>query len=179
MNSENEMIEEQDGILFKNVHTRPKQMFQEMLFCHYFKQPIPLLLHCMLILSLIYHVAHWILHGAPNTAIVTPFFYAFLVAVLYILHILQVRISYKRELEISPTPIQYTLYAKQDRLSVVSDLGTNIDFEYTVIKKALKSKHYVFLITKAKHAIVVEKNGFSKGTYENFLVFLRDKNIKI
>ena len=176
MDSENEMIEEQDGILFENAHTRPKQMFRELYFCHYFKHPLLLVLHCLLLLSLIYHVAYWILHGTPDAAIVSPLFCVLVVAALYIL---QVRIAYKRELELSPTPIQYTVYTMQDHLSLCSTLGSKMDFEYTVIKKALKSKNYVFLITKAKHAIVVEKSGFTKGTYEEFCAFLRSKNIKI
>lgn len=59
----------------------------------------------------------------------------------------------------------------------VNESGT--EFEISRIRKAYRSKKYIYLITKAKLAIVFDVNNFSKGTPEELVEFIRQKGIKI
>ena len=61
--------------------------------------------------------------------------------------------------------------------SSANESGT--EFEISCIEKAYRSKNYIYLITKAKLAIVFDINSFSKGTPEELVEFIRQKGIKI
>ena len=61
--------------------------------------------------------------------------------------------------------------------SSINESGT--EFEMSCIEKAYRSKNYIYLITKAKLAIVFDINNFSKGTPEELVEFIRQKGIKI
>jgi hypothetical protein len=56
---------------------------------------------------------------------------------------------------------------------------TGTEYEMSCIEKAYRSKNYIYLITKAKLAIVFDVNNFSKGTPEELVEFIRQKGIKI
>ncbi len=61
--------------------------------------------------------------------------------------------------------------------SSLNESGT--EYEISCIDKAYRSKNYIYLITKAKSAIVFDINNFSKGTPEELAEFIRQKGIKI
>ena len=61
--------------------------------------------------------------------------------------------------------------------SSINESGTEI--EMSCIKKAYRSKNYIYLITKAKLAIVFDVNNFSKGTPEDLIEFMSQKGIKV
>lgn len=61
--------------------------------------------------------------------------------------------------------------------SSTNESGT--EFEMSCIEKAYRSKNYIYLITKAKLAIIFDINKFSKGTPEELIEFIRQKGIKI
>ncbi len=54
-----------------------------------------------------------------------------------------------------------------------------VEYDMSCIKKAYRTKKYIYLITKAKLAIVFDINHFSKGTPEELIEFIRQKGIKI
>ena len=56
---------------------------------------------------------------------------------------------------------------------------TGAEYDLSCIEKAYRSKNYIYLITKAKLAIVFDINNFSKGTPEELVEFIRQKGIKI
>jgi hypothetical protein len=68
----------------------------------------------------------------------------------------------------------------ENSIVVKSSLNeTGIEYEMSCIEKAYRSKNYIYLITKAKLAIVFDINKFSKGTPEELVQFIRQKGIKI
>lgn len=56
---------------------------------------------------------------------------------------------------------------------------TGAEYDLSCIEKSYRSKNYIYLITKAKLAIVFDTNNFSKGTPEELIEFLRQKGIKV
>ena len=56
---------------------------------------------------------------------------------------------------------------------------TGTEYEMSCIEKAYQSKNYIYLITKAKLAIVFDVNNFSKGTPEELIEFMNQKGIKV
>ena len=57
--------------------------------------------------------------------------------------------------------------------------NSSIEFDISSMKKASYSKNYIYLLTKAKSAIVFDISNFSKGTPEELLEFLRQKGVKV
>lgn len=46
------------------------------------------------------------------------------------------------------------------------------------IKQVVETRNYYFLITSARLSVVFKKDGFTKGTREEFEVFLQEKGMK-
>ena len=61
--------------------------------------------------------------------------------------------------------------------SSLNESGT--EYDMSCINKAYRSKRYIYLVTKAKLAIVFDVNNFSKGTPEELVELIRQKGIKI
>jgi hypothetical protein len=67
-----------------------------------------------------------------------------------------------------------------EAITVISSNNTaGTEFEMSCITKLYSSKNYIYLITKAKLAIVFDKNNFSKGSKEELIEFIRSKGIKV
>ena len=73
-----------------------------------------------------------------------------------------------------------------DKINVTgSSAGSNtgysnhISYNGLAVKKVINSENLIILITQAKMGIIFKKDGFTKGTYEDFIFFLRDKGYRI
>ncbi len=54
-----------------------------------------------------------------------------------------------------------------------------MEYELTRIEKVYRSKHYIYLLTKAQVAIAFDVDQFSKGTPEELIELMRQKGIKV
>ena len=90
-----------------------------------------------------------------------------------------VKTWYAREVEPRATngTTTYTIEVYEDKLVHCSTLGTRQDLELSRIKKVVKTKSYILLQSNANLLYVFDKNGFTKGTLEEFLDFLRKKKL--
>ena len=57
--------------------------------------------------------------------------------------------------------------------------GASGKLEYCNVNKAIQTKNLIILETKAKLFYVFAKDGFTKGSKEDFVAFLQSKGIKI
>lgn len=51
----------------------------------------------------------------------------------------------------------------------------HLEFEYSQINKILQTKNFIILKISEQSSILVFKNGFLKGTEEDFIIFIKDK----
>ncbi len=63
----------------------------------------------------------------------------------------------------------------------VSDAGNHSSFRYDQIIKTFRLKHSYILMLKGKFCIFLQPDGFTKGTFQEFTAFLREKcpNVKV
>lgn len=57
----------------------------------------------------------------------------------------------------------------------ISDSGNHSSFRYDQIMKTCRLKHSYILILKGKFCIFLQPDGFTKGTFQDFAAFLREK----
>ena len=104
---------------------------------------------------------------------------------LFVLRVVRVKKSIKISLERDKESNHGNFVSVQNLVtenSIIVKSSTNesgTEFEMSCIEKAYRSKNYIYLITKAKLAIVFDINNFSKGTPEELIEFIRQKGIKI
>ena len=87
-------------------------------------------------------------------------------------------LAYKKDLEKNkgnPTEMQIVVTKEDIDVYTNTEKISNIDFKN--IEKTVKTKNYYILISKAKLGIALKKDGFTKGTQNQFEEFLRKKNL--
>ena len=58
---------------------------------------------------------------------------------------------------------------------IMNEGKAHVEFEYTQIEKIVETKNLILLATGTETAIIVWKQGFTKGTQEEFLNFIKNK----
>lgn len=166
-------------ILFENSHIREKQLFKETGFYTFFRRPFAMVLNIIAILCVIVNIPLLILKEDRAFHI-----YMIFVGVLIILcgilgYHKYVKTWYAREVEPRATngTTTYTIEVYENKLVHFSTLGTRQELELSLIKKVVKTKSYILLQSNANLLYVFDKNGFTKGTLEEFLDFLREKKL--
>ena len=103
-------------------------------------------------------------------------FFAFAIAIYF----LNVHTWNKRQNELSlDQPVVYTTQFFEDRFIAKTSNGASHEIRYSVVPKYASTKSYGFLITKARQSFPIGKDGFTKGTYEDFCDFLKAKGYKV
>jgi hypothetical protein len=92
-------------------------------------------------------------------------------------HSEEANLSYKRDLENNNgNPIEIVVIMTADGIdSSRVDLKSKIHISYQSVKKLMISKNHYILLTEAKQSITFQKDGFVKGTSDEFLSFLNQK----
>ncbi|MBQ9807033.1 MAG: YcxB family protein [Clostridia bacterium] len=163
--------------LFENTHIRDKRFFQEF-YKRALLTPLHIVIYILIGLAFLSGVFAYIFEQRLLWAsLIAPIcYYAIVIAVYFS----NVRIWSKRQTELSPDqPIVYTTQFFEDHMIVKISSGASHEVNYAVAPKLAATKNYVFLITKARQSFPIKKDGFTKGTYEDFCDFLRAKGYKV
>ncbi len=96
--------------------------------------------------------------------------------ILYFRHI---RLSARRNNEISSVPISVITLVHENSLELAASNGSTINIELSKIRSAVQTKNYIVLRSDARLLYSFRKDGFTKGTKEDFLAFLKGKGIKV
>ena len=91
----------------------------------------------------------------------------------------QVSFSAKRDNEISSEPIRVNTLVHEESLEITGSTGSTLNIELSKIKGVVQTKNYIILRSDARLLYSFHKDGFTKGTKEDFLAFLRSKSIKV
>ena len=62
-----------------------------------------------------------------------------------------------------------------DKNIVMNEGKVHLEFEYSQIQKIKQTKHFILLKLGEQSAILVYKDGFTKGNQEKFVEFINDK----
>lgn len=83
---------------------------------------------------------------------------------------------YKRYLIIhNYKPIQEFIDFYDDKFKVYESNGAIVSLSYNNIKKIYNRKNMLVLLYKGDLLVFIKKDGFEKGTYDNFKTFITTK----
>jgi len=166
-------------ILFENSHIREKQLFKETGFYAFFRRPFAMIANIVAILCIIINIPLLFLKEDRAFHIFMIFVGVLIILCGILGYHKYVKTWYTREVEPRATngTTTYTIEVYEDKLVHCSTLGTRQELELSRIKKVVKTKSYILLQSNANLMYVFDKNGFTKGTLEEFLEFLRGKKL--
>ena len=171
-------VREEEGVLFENTHLRDRKFFKAFYTFYFFKRPILTALYIVMALSVAVNLISFFLGEKDSLQwTIAPILWFLLVLFLWWRNI---KVATARQKESgNGEVIVYTIKIFEDRILYKTSLGTTMIFEIAGIKRIDCTKSYLLLRTTAYQIIPIEKDCFTKGTYEEFCDFLRTKGYKV
>lgn len=163
-------------ILFENVCVRNRDVTKEIYGYYYFRRRLSVVLNIILALALLGNAAAFLLEGETANWYVTVFLAAFF-AFQIINYYKTVKTVVMRFEETGQTQITTTV--TDEFMQITSPGGATGKMEYCHVNKVFQTKNLIILETKAKLFYVFAKDGFTKGSSQEFIAFLQTKGIKI
>jgi len=164
-------------ILFENSYIRNKELAKELYGYIYFRRNYIFVAYIVLLISFIINLILLITTGSANWFV---FIFVPLFLLLRLFTYLQaIKLMLKRDSEVCGGLFEVKSIVTEDFIEYTSTTGGVNRLEYNKIKKCNQTKNLILLQSDAKLIYVFPKNGFSVGTPEGFLIFLRNKGIKV
>lgn len=161
-------------ILFKNSFTLTEEILLEcrMAFTKKWGKFFSLL---GLIMTLFEFIHFYSVMNFKYKFIFTLFLF-FFIYMLFFLPILRAKNMYKRYLIVhNYRPIQESIDFYDDIFKVYEPNGAIVSLSYNNIKKIYNKKNMLVLLCKGDLLVFIKKDGFEKGTYDNFKTFITTK----
>ena len=181
MMDKQEMDTQEKDILFENRFTHTQEYYNELYFAIYFRK-LRLAIGCLLIIagSVLMAFGLGTYESIPVEIIVIGSSVATTFYLIIVLRYFRIRkLKYRQAQELnSNEPVEAVLFVHEEGIEILNALlGIYRTITFDKIEKALKTKHYYILITEAKIHWIFKKDGFTRGTSEEFVVFLASKGI--
>lgn len=163
--------------LFENVYVRDEKVLKEYLGWMLMRRPIDYFLYIVAGVYFVESVVMWFWLEYFN-----PFIWI-LLAVVAALKVIgwhrSVKLTLQRDLELNGgEPVQLEIAVTEDAIRAQTRQDAP-EILFSSIKKVTQTKNLIILISKARLAFVLTRDGFTRGTADEFLKFLRDKGLKV
>ena len=168
----------QNEVLFENTHVRDKAFWKEFYTYAFLKRPIFILIYIACGISLAANILSIFTSSDHSPfGLVFPIVYG-----LFVWWVVarSIKMANKRENENGGgNPIVYTTEITNDTVHLQTTLGTNYEVALSTVKRVAQTKNYLMLRTPTAQFYPIKKDGFTKGTYEDFCAHLRAKGFKV
>ena len=164
----------------ESTYVRDEKFAKEYFSYHFYKRPSGIILTVICILAIVSGIIN-VLAYKEYLNIIAIVLGIFLL-VLRVIRVKQgIKILLERDKETNHGSfVLVQNFVTENSIIVKSSSNeTGTEYEMSCIEKAYRSKNYIYLITKAKLAIVFDVNNFSKGTPEELIEFMSQKGIKV
>ena len=163
--------------LFETSYVRTKEMVKETSFSYFFKGRRGLIAWGLPAALAIASIINFVLG-------IDEFPWGVLFSVLFIVYYIMCYINHtklviKRDLESTGKEIAVYSFITENFIYNTSSTGSQTRLSFYDIKYGSKTENYILLISNTNSIYSFRKDGFTKGDYHQFLVFLRNKGIKI
>ena len=164
--------------MFENRHVSDKQMYKDLYRYVFFLRKPVIVCYAVLFFGLIVDVIEWIY--AKESFELTGMF---LVPLFFLFMILRynyvVNTTVKRNIELHGKEVSVKTDVYNDYFQITSSTGSVFKIDFNNIKKVMQTKKLILLMSKEKQIFVLSKDGFTKGTPQEFLAFLKRKGYRI
>lgn len=164
-------------ILFENKYVRNKEWAKDAFAYIYFRRPIMIVFDIVFGLYAILGIYELIDVGYFNWLyFFIPVFWCVFIAFMYRKNVVTI---IKRDQEIHGKEIEVNLTVTEELIKQSQSTGSEFQLNYHDIKRAIKTKKYIYLWSKTNMLYSLKLDSFSVGTADDFLIFLRNKGIKV
>ena len=164
-------------ILFKNTFLKTEEWIKECNRFTFWRRPIFAVFHIFSILALCWGIYKLLfLHTIDILFLFIPIWWFFVILISY--YRIN-KITLKRNQEIYGTNREVVSEATKDSIKQIHSNGSQYQIYYDTIKKGYVTQNYILLHSKANILYSFKKDSFSVGDEKDFLIFLRNKGIKI
>lgn len=168
--------------IFENQFICTKDYYKEYYKYICFKKPIMLIINIILSISFIVSILSMIF---PRLVALDATTAEANIATVLIILCLQVyvffrnkNLAYNRALERNKgNPMEVKISITEKDINIFTNSDKDMNIEFTNIEKTIETKNYYILVSKAKLAIALKKDGFIKGTANQFKEFLKQKKL--
>ena len=163
--------------LFENSYIKNREWAKDVFGYINFRRPLIIAFDIYFFLGVVLDIVDIIVNKNINVYLfILPIVWIFLQVFIYVKN---VNVTLKRDLEMHGKPIEVTVIVTDENITMVQSTGSEIHLNYADVKKAFQTKKYIYLQTKTNLLCSFKKDGFSFGNKEEFLIFLKNKGIRI
>ena len=163
-------------ILFENKYVRNLEWARQSYRYVCFRRPILIFCYIYLFAALLWGLYKSIFNGYINILIIVI---PILFAVVFWMYKRSVKITLQRDIETFGKPCEVTVTVTDEAIMQTGSFGGNYCLKFYDIKKAVRTKNYIYIITNAKLMYTFKNDGFTVGDKDRFLDFLRMKGVKV
>lgn len=168
--------------VFENQFVCTKDYYNEFYKYICFKKPIMIIINIILSISLIVNILSIIF---PRVFLSNDNMAEVNIATILIILCIEIyvffrnkNLAYSRAIERGKgSPIEIKLIITEKDINIFINSEKDMDIEFKNIEKTVETKNYYILLSKAKRAITIKKDGFIKGTENEFREFLKQKRL--
>lgn len=167
--------------LFENKYLRDKEWAKSIYGYIYFGRPAVKVLFALLILYTCIAIVEMALLKSLNPLlIVTVFLPLVYFGILIFSYFSMIRLSLKRDLEMTGKMSELMATVTDEHIHMTTeDNSTNLRLLYGDIKKAVRTKKFIFLMSKTKLVYALKRDGFTVGDDDGFVEYLKSRNVKV
>lgn len=161
--------------LFENHYTRTPELLKELYLHLYFRRPFSIALYgffaVMAVAILIFDRGFIFNH---------LLYFAIVLAMQFFLYRKAVKMSVQRDKsKFDTNELLVQTHVTEDELHCQYGEDTTRTVALTDVKSAWKTKHLIVLRTKVRLVIILHKDNFTVGDYQDFLTHLRGHGIRV
>ena len=163
--------------LFKISYVRDKKWLKFLYKIMLFRRPIMIIFNVLILLYFVFGIAFSVVnHYVEFVFLGIPLLWFIYI---YFVYNRSVNIALKRDLEIHGKPIETSMFITDENIRYVQSTGAEFFTNYSDIKKVIRTNQYVVFYTKTKLYCAFKDDDFSVGNIEEFLLYLKNKGIKV
>ncbi|MBE6789351.1 MAG: YcxB family protein [Ruminococcaceae bacterium] len=164
-------------VLFENSYVRNKQLAKEIYCYYYFQRKWLVVCYVLVSISFIVNLLGAIFKYSYNltSLVYAPLLFLF----MFYCYFRRVNASVKQDNELYGKEVSFTTIVTDEYIQNTASTGAVNKFEYNDIKSAAQTKNLILLRSKTNLIYIFRKDTFTKGSKEEFIMFLREKGIKI
>lgn len=163
--------------LFENKFTRNKAMLKEIYGYIYFRRKFSVICIALIILSAIFYTVLSVSNGTFEW--LYPAFIVFFLLFRVFYYFRQINAVEKRDAEVYGKEISVEVSVTEEYIQNTASTGAVNKLEYGKVKRVYQTKNFILFHSKANLLYIFSKDGFTKGTKEEFIEFIKSKGIKI
>lgn len=163
--------------LFENVYVRDENVMKEYLRRMLLLGPSAFISYGLIAFLLVNLISLWIWIGYFATSYL--FGAVFIAAMYFFIYWRTLKLTMDREQEVNGgEPLELHTTVMENSIACRTRVDAP-EVAYSSIKKVIQTKNLIIVVTKAKLAFIMTKDGFTRGTAEELLQFFRNKGLKV